>query len=87
MNPTVGNQHTAAIESSGSRLEELGSINAPTLVIHGKSDPLVIFAHAEKYAPLIPNAEMLYIDGMGHDIPSVYMEEIHAAIFNNFNKS
>lgn len=81
INPTVGDQHTAAIETSGSRLEELGSITVPTLVIHGKSDPLVIFSHAEKYAPLIPNAKTLFIDGMGHDLPSIYMNEIQSAMF------
>jgi len=86
VNPTVGDQHSAAIEASGSRLEELGSITAPTLVLHGKSDPLVLFAHAEKYAPLIPNAETLFIDGMGHDLPAIYFPEIHAAIIRNFDK-
>lgn len=85
-NPNVGDQHSLAIETSGSRLEELSSITVPTLVIHGKSDPLVIFAHAEKYAPLIPNAQKLYIDGMGHDIPDLYMGDIHEAIFANFGR-
>ena len=42
-NPVVGDQHTAAIMASGSRYDELGSISMPTLIIHGKSDPLVIF--------------------------------------------
>tara|TARA_B100000497_G_C7654892_1_gene394155 strand:+ start:629 stop:1570 length:942 start_codon:yes stop_codon:yes gene_type:complete len=60
-NQSAMEQHGAAIESSGSRLGELENIKAPTLVIHGKSDPLVIFDHALKYAPLIPDAETLYI--------------------------
>ncbi len=85
-NPTVGDQHTAAISKSGSRLEELGNIKMPTLIIHGKSDPLVMFPHCEKYAPLIPHAEKLYIDGMGHDFPDVYMDQFHEAIFKNFTK-
>ncbi len=82
-NPNVGDQHTAAIAVSGSRLEELGNIKMPTLIIHGKSDPLVRFEHCEKYAPLIPHAKKLFIDGMGHDIPDLYMEQIHAAILDN----
>jgi pimeloyl-ACP methyl ester carboxylesterase len=85
-NPTVGDQHTAAIIASGSRYDELGSISVPTLVIHGKSDPLVIFQHAEKYAPMIPNAQTLFIEGMGHDFPSIYMPQIHEAIFENFSQ-
>jgi len=82
-NPNVGDQHTAAIAVSGSRLEELGNIKMPTLIIHGKSDPLVRFEHCEKYAPLIPHAKKLFIDGMGHDLPALYMEQIHAAILDN----
>lgn len=83
VNPRVGDQHTAAINASGSRLAELGNIKMPTLIIHGKSDPLVLFKHCEKYAPLIPHAKKLYIDGMGHDLPALYMEQIHAAILDN----
>jgi len=81
-NTNVGDQHTAAITASGSRLEELGSIKMPTLLIHGKSDPLVRFEHCEKYAPLIPHAKKLFIDGMGHDMPAIYMEQFHAAILD-----
>ena len=80
MNTSVGDQHTAAIEVSGSRLEELGNIKMPTLIIHGKSDPLVRFEHCEKYAPLIPHAKKLFIEGMGHDMPTIYMEQYHKAI-------
>ncbi len=82
-NPDVGDQHTAAIAASGSRLAELGNIKVPTLIIHGKSDPLVRFEHCEKYAPLIPHAKKLFIDGMGHDLPAIYMEQFHAAILDN----
>ncbi|MFK7980689.1 MAG: alpha/beta fold hydrolase [Saprospiraceae bacterium] len=81
-NANVGDQHTAAIGASGSRLEELGNIKMPTLIIHGKSDPLVRFEHCEKYAPLIPHAKKLFIDGMGHDMPTIYMEQYHTAILD-----
>lgn len=81
-NPDVGDQHTAAIATSGSRLEELGTIKMPTLIIHGKSDPLVPFEHCQKYAPLIPHAKKLFIDGMGHDMPAFYMDQYHAAILD-----
>lgn len=84
-NPDVGPQHQKAIELSGSRLEELGQIKMPTLIIHGKTDPLVPFEHCKKYAPLIPHAKKLFLDGMGHDMPSIYMEDIHRAILENIN--
>jgi len=78
-------QQGKAIEASGSRLEELNKISMPTLIVHGKADPLIIFDHALKYAPLIPHAEQLFIDGMGHDIPLMYLGKVHEAIFRNLN--
>jgi len=69
-----------AIEVSGSRLDELENLSVPTLIVHGKADPLVIFAHAERYAPRIPHAETLFIDGMGHDIPELYLGRVHEAV-------
>lgn len=76
-----------AIEVSGSRLNELSKIKIPTLVIHGKSDPLVRFEHALKYAPLIPNADTLYIAGMGHDLPQIYRQNIKASILKTISKA
>ena len=80
------NHQMKAITVSGSRLEELGEINVPTLILHGKSDPLIRIEHALKYAPLIPNAETLYIDGMGHDLPEIYWDQIHERILKNIGK-
>ncbi len=85
-NPRVGDQHTAAIEKSGSRYELLPLIKIPTLVIHGKDDPLIPFEHAPKYASMIPNVDTLYIDGMGHDIPPMYTKQVHEAMFSIFRK-
>lgn len=85
-NPKVVEQHTQAIINSGSRLEELKDLSLPTLVIHGKSDPIVRFEHGQKYAALIPNADTLFIEGMGHDLPQIYMDQVHEAIFLNLNK-
>ena len=47
----------------------LGEIAAPTLVIHGTADPLFPFGHAEALAHGIPRAELLPLDGVGHQMP------------------
>lgn len=86
-NAKVVDQHSAAIVGSGSRYEELGAITVPTLVIHGKADPLVTFEHAQKYAPMIPGADTLFIEGMGHDLPRKYSPEIIEQIQNTFKKA
>jgi len=62
-------------------------IAVPTLVIHGKSDPLINFDHAVKHSPLIPNADTLFIEGMGHDIPKIFLDQVHRAIFKTITKT
>lgn len=75
-NRESGRQQSAAVEKSGSRIEALKSLKTPTLVIHGKADPLIPFEHGVKTAALIPNAESLWIDGLGHMLPENYSPEI-----------
>jgi pimeloyl-ACP methyl ester carboxylesterase len=59
----------AAIMASGDRVSLLKKIMAPTLVIHGKDDPLVPVAGGIDTARHIPGATLELIDGMGHDLP------------------
>jgi pimeloyl-ACP methyl ester carboxylesterase len=57
-----------AIMASGDRSKLLREIEAPTLVIHGRADPLVPLACGEDTARKIPNARLRIVDGMGHDL-------------------
>ncbi|MEM1123987.1 MAG: alpha/beta hydrolase [Bacteroidota bacterium] len=86
-NLKVTDQHSLAIKVSGSRYQELGRISVPTLVIHGTTDPLIKLEHAEKYAPMIPNATTLFIEGMGHDLPPVFVPRMIAAIKKNIERT
>jgi pimeloyl-ACP methyl ester carboxylesterase len=47
----------------------LDQITAPVLVVHGTSDPLFPFGHAEALAREIPGAELLPLEGVGHQLP------------------
>jgi pimeloyl-ACP methyl ester carboxylesterase len=67
--PAGAAHQLAAILASGDRTQALGSIEAPTLVIHGTDDPLVNVSGARAAAGAIPDAELMLIDGMGHDLP------------------
>ena len=58
-----------AIGASGDRVSLLKSVQAPTLVIHGKDDPLVPLECGRDTARLIPGARIHEIEGMGHDFP------------------
>ena len=58
-----------AIAADTGRARALAAITAPTLVLHGKADPLVPFACGQDSAQRIPGARLVAIDGMGHDLP------------------
>lgn len=61
-------QMLAVVADTG-RADELHRITCPTLVLHGRADPLVPYACGEDTARRIPGAKMVGIDGMGHDLP------------------
>ena len=44
-------------------------MTAPTLVIHGDEDPIVPVENGRDAAESIPGAELMVINGMGHDMP------------------
>ena len=58
-----------AIAAAPGRLERLGSLRAPTLVIHGDADILVPVDNGRNVAAAIPGARLVEIEGMGHDVP------------------
>ena len=79
--PAGNSRHLlASIASADSRVEHLGEISAPTLVIHGREDPLVPLACAEDVQKSISGAKILVIDGMGHDIPTDAIPTIATSI-------
>ncbi|MBU2551664.1 MAG: alpha/beta fold hydrolase, partial [Proteobacteria bacterium] len=69
-----------AIIASGNRKPALANIAAPTLVIHGSADPLVPVAGGYDTAEAIPGAELLVIEGMGHDFPRQAWDRIIEAL-------
>lgn len=83
-NPQASQQHAAATIASGSRYRELARLEVPALIIHGTSDPLIPIAHGEKCAQTIPGARTLWVEGMGHDLPRIFVEPILAAMFQHF---
>ena len=59
----------AAILASGGRREALKSVTTPTLVIHGDVDPLVPIEGGMDTADAIQGAELIIMEGMGHNLP------------------
>jgi len=76
-----------AVTSSGDRTKRLRGVRAPTLVIHGDSDPLVRPAAGTALARAIPGAELRMIEGMGHDMPPALHAELVEAISTNMARA
>ena len=58
-----------AILTQKDRRPALASVKVPTLVIHGTDDPLVPVEGGKDTAKAIPGAQLMLIEGMGHDLP------------------
>jgi pimeloyl-ACP methyl ester carboxylesterase len=69
-----------AITASGDRAEGLRGVRVPTLVIHGDQDPLVTPGGGERTAELVPDATLLVLEGMGHDLPAAFVPAVVEAI-------
>jgi pimeloyl-ACP methyl ester carboxylesterase len=67
--PDGQQRQMAAIVADGDRTEELRSVDLPTLVLHGTHDPLVVPQGGQETADAIQGAELVWIDGMGHELP------------------
>ena len=76
-----------AIAASGSRAEGLRNLDVPTLVIHGDVDPLVTPTGGHRTAELVPDAELLVIEGMGHDLPPALWPQVVEAITANTRRA
>jgi pimeloyl-ACP methyl ester carboxylesterase len=58
-----------AVVASGDRTEGLRSITVPTLVIHGREDPMFDLSGGQATAAAIPGAELVILDNLGHAFP------------------
>jgi pimeloyl-ACP methyl ester carboxylesterase len=77
----------AAILASGSRTAGLRQLDVPTVVIHGRSDPLVPLRGGVATARAVPGAELITIAGMGHDMPKQLWPTFVDALARNADRA
>jgi pimeloyl-ACP methyl ester carboxylesterase len=65
-----------AFVASGDRTERLRQLNVPTLVIHGLADGMCDVSGGRAVAEAIPGAELVLIEGMGHNLPPGLREQL-----------
>ena len=79
-------RQTLAVMSDHARADLLKQIRVPSLVVHGKADPMVPYACGEDTARRIPGARLLGIEGMGHDLPPAVVARLLEALVPFFNE-
>jgi pimeloyl-ACP methyl ester carboxylesterase len=85
--PAGSSRQLAAILAAGDRTPELRRIAAPTVVIHGTRDRMVRPSGGRETAKAVPGAQLVEIDGMGHDLPPGAWDRIVDAIVANAQRA
>jgi pimeloyl-ACP methyl ester carboxylesterase len=78
-------QHQVAVAVTRSRYPFLGTITAPTLVVHGRDDTFLPVEHGRRLAAAIPSARGIWLEGAGHPFPYPDMPEVMAAILSHLD--
>lgn len=73
-------RHAAAVLASGDRTSGLHSVRLPALVVHGDADPLINVSGGKATAEAIPDAELVVVPGMGHNLPRAVWPSLVEAI-------
>lgn len=73
-------RQAVAVVASGDRTARLRSIDVPTLVIHGADDRMCDVSGGRATAAVIPGAELVVIEGMGHSLPRALWPQLAAKI-------
>jgi pimeloyl-ACP methyl ester carboxylesterase len=76
-----------AILSSKNRIRKVMRIQSPTLIIHGKDDPVIHYKNSIKINKLIKNSKLLLIDGMRHLIDESILNEFSHELIQHFKKA
>ena len=76
-----------AILSSKNRIRKVMSIQCPTLIIHGKDDPLIHYKNSIKINKLIKNSKLLLIDDMRHLIDENILNKFSYELIQHFKKA
>ena len=80
--PVGTTRQAVATVVSGDRTEALRSLSVRTLVIHGLADRLCDASGGRATANAIPGAELVLIEGMGHNLPPGLRTRIADVIAN-----
>ncbi len=76
------NHKDAILASIDLMLQTKGLIHVPTLIIHGKKDPLFPVDHAKNLFDSILDSKLVFIESMGHNFNPEFYEEVVSLVSN-----
>jgi pimeloyl-ACP methyl ester carboxylesterase len=80
-----GTNRNPGMPSASSRVDDLGRIPVPTLVVHGTEDPIYPYDHAMTLARGIPQSTLVSWEGVGHELPPPLVPELTEQIRAHIN--
>ena len=75
-----------SILASKDRLKKIQKIKAPTLIIHGKNDPMIHVKNAYKMHKLIPHSKLRIIENMRHLIEPEVLNQFEGMLLEHLNQ-
>jgi pimeloyl-ACP methyl ester carboxylesterase len=82
----IARQAVASV-ASGDRTEKLRRLHVPALVVHGTADRMCDPSGGRATAAAIPGAELLLVEGMGHDLPRAVWPRVIDALISLVRRS
>ena len=79
--------HGPAVNSSPSRLDRLGEVTVPTLVVHGTTDPVFSVEHALALAEGIPDSELWLVEDLGHEFPDGLVSDLLPRLLTHLGRN
>lgn len=83
--PTGILRQAQAITATPDRKAALSQITNPPLILHGTHDPCIQLSQAQNLARLIPDASLVQLDGIGHEICDHVVSLIVPKLHTHFN--
>ena len=75
-----------SILASKDRIKKIQKIKAPTLIIHGKNDPMIHVKNAYKMHKLIPHSKLKIIENMRHLIEPEVLNQFEGMLLEHLNQ-
>ena len=76
----------AMLQGGGEYYDRMGEIKSPSLIIHGTADPALPYEHGLALVKSIPHAELVTLNGSGHEIHSEDWDQIIESVINHSSR-